>query len=294
MFRKKNDSWGDEKSPSINKPLVVGGAVAALLYIGYHFLASGITSSDAKLAFIKQDFSGAMSDVNKIEKGGDSFQIQGAMNTKYQILLDKDSGYYNPNVGYNVLKSVFAENNSVNTASTLLELANTLDKPFSDKEMYLKYLAEARVGNYADDLVNLYLSSKDGRVRDRAFGLLEQEHESVQRNVSMAWILINDRGGKDNILQGIDLLSRAGSMGSPSAEAALAIAYLSLISVSPKGKNNMAMRDNFTNALVKSLSMGYTGELLDQAVKVVRDGMYGVPKNMVLVDHINKIRKPLL
>ncbi|UKA04598.1 hypothetical protein [Photobacterium damselae] len=292
MFKKKDVDWGDESS-HVNKPLLYSAVVGALIFlgVGYSVATSKVTASDARLAFIKQDYAEAMSDIVKIEDSDDSDQILAALDVKYQILLDKNSGYYDLNGGYNILKRVFMTNKNINDASTLLQLAYRLNKPFSDKQIYLEYLSNSGVGSYTSELIQLYLSSDDSYVREKAYKLLQREPISVNRNISMAKILIEDMGSKRDILQGISLLLEAGLMGSPEAEAELAMAYVRLISVSNKGRLDGTLSGKFARAINKSILMGYRGHLLDEAMLILRDGKYGIQQNLVLANEILKIRK---
>ena len=290
MTSKIDDDWGDEGGV-VNKPLVFAGVAFSLFVLcsGYNAVTSKVSPYDARLAFVKQDYSEAMSDIKHIEDSGDSASILVALDVKCKILLSRDSGYYNPREGYMILKRVFMANKNVSDASTLLQLAYQLKKPIDDKEIYLKFLSNSGVGTYTADLVSLYLSSGDINLRDKAYKLLKREPESVDRNVSMADILVNDRGGKSNILRGISLLIEAGSMGSPDAEAKLAMSYIKLRLVH-EGKGVTTIDQDFSDAINRAITMGYKGEILDKALVIVQDGKYGIQQDLVLASEIKKIR----
>ena len=286
----QGDGWVKGGGILRKNPVFAGGFAVLVACIGCHIFSASVTPYDARLAVVKQDYSEAMDDVSIIEEHGSSEQVLAAMDIKCQILLDENSGYYNPEEGYTILKRVFDSAHNIDDASTLLQLAYRLNKPFTDKEDYLKYLAGAGVGSYSSDLINLYMSSKNRWVRDKAYPFLEREQISAHRNVMMARILINDRGGRSDILKGVGLLSSAGLMGSSDAEAELAVAYLTLISKTKKDKDRVILRNSFQRALLRAIAMGYTGELLETVLVVLIDGSYGIPQNLVLVDRIKEIR----
>lgn len=290
---KIEDGWDDNnltKDGGLKRNIVIGSVVISLLIGGFAYFTSTENADDARMHYIRQDYSKSLKVIESILSNPDlSMQYAQALQVKSEILMDSKSDYYDKNEAYATLSELFLESKSIDTARKLVNIGDSLSKKENELLKFIEYLAKNKDIDSIYRISRFYLSSENTRDQLKARKFLEMLPETTDKFINLAKVELAIGKSSATIKNAESYLNSAVFLGS--SEAMAELAFLQLIKADIDKLSSQNHKAQFPILIKKSIDMGYQGELLSRAAMILKFGRFGVPQDMTLANTIEKIIK---
>lgn len=288
---KFEDGWDEgslRRGLNLKQNIAIG--VAGLVGVaGLWALFSGTdTASDARLLYIKQDYEGSL----KMTQGIiDDFELmdehEEALRIQTEIYLDKNSGYYSKQEGFDALSQLFSESNSIATARAAITIGEELGHSQKRLLKFTKYLAKKNDIDSIERISEYYFHSKVDRERLKALPFLQQLPETSEKYLKMAKLELMIGASSSNIADIEKYLNSAVAMGS--SEAMIELAYLQLEKAKIDPYTSADKKRHFPSMVKRAIDMGYRGDKLKHAATIIKFGRGGVPQDQTLATTLMRL-----
>ncbi len=267
--------------------IILIGTLSLITFGGYMHFTKLESVDDARLAYIKRNYEQSLTIINEIIDNPDRYiDHEAALQIKSEIFLDKKGEYYDQSAGLATLRDLFDNSRNVETARKILSLSDSQKLSEKATLKYLEYLANQNDVEAIDKLSKIYLKSDDYRLQMKAKDYLTRLPDTSEKLLNLAKIELISGKSRKTVANAETYLNTAILLGSSVAMAELA--FVQLIEAEVDKLGSARHKADFVNMMRKAVEMGYRGERLPEAARILKFGRKGVPQDTSFAKQIEQ------